>query len=198
MNRACSVCSWVCQAVVSALSGSRRGRHWRWRGAGECRLGQLCCTTLWLTGWLTVASGLGGSTPTVWLHLNMKPKRVKQTAGGAEVSTVQVCLSDSHVSPNINTQSHTYARCMNAYTIAGPPHTKTHVRNEQVYILAINYSSSVWKLHQICITCKNKKWLSGMCFTNKQTKFLLAYWTEHFGFKIVKYWFPFSLLRKHA
>lgn len=48
----------------------------------ECWLGHHGYTTLWLTGWLTDVWGLEGGKHTVWVDLNMKPKRVKQKEEG--------------------------------------------------------------------------------------------------------------------
>lgn len=57
------------------------------QGRTECWLGQLCCTVLWLTGWVTDALGLEGCRPTVWPRLTMKPNRVKQKARRAGIGS---------------------------------------------------------------------------------------------------------------
>lgn len=58
------------------------------QGRRQCWLGQLCCTTLWLTGWLAAVLGPEGRKPTVCLHLTMNRRGSNRKASWAKVRRV--------------------------------------------------------------------------------------------------------------
>lgn len=82
------------------------------QGRTECWLGQLFCTVLWLTGWVTDARGPEGSKPTVWPRLTMKPNRVKEKARAARNSSGISEQPTPHSC--INTQTHSYRSSISA------------------------------------------------------------------------------------
>lgn len=122
------------QSCFAALSGSRRGRHWRWRRAGVRVLAGSAWRFNPLTNRVTHCC-FGPRKEQTWNQLE---------AGGGRSQNVVVCQTNSHVSP-VSTH----------VCVCGHVHTQIHKQKCISEIIVMNYTGEVSQHDQIFIKCQH-------------------------------------------